>query len=59
VPEYLISDPAHVVARIVQGVRRNRVHVFPDKYARLIHYLTRFAPWLLRILDRRVQADSM
>ena len=59
VPEYLISDPAHVVARIVHGVRRDRVHVFPDKYARLIHYLTRFAPWLLRILDRRLQADSM
>ena len=59
VPEYLISDPAHVVSRIVLGVRRNRVHVFPDKYARLIHYLTRFAPWLLRILDRRVQADSV
>ena len=58
VPEYLISDPAHVVSRIMQGVRRNRVQVFPDKYARLIHYLTRFAPWLLRILDRRVQADS-
>jgi short-subunit dehydrogenase len=59
VPEYLISDPVHVVSRIVHGVRRNRVHVFPDKYARLIHYLSRFAPWLLRILDRRVQADSM
>ena len=59
VPEYLISDPAQVVARIVDGVRRDRLHVFPDKYARLIHYLTRIAPWLLRILDRRVQADAM
>ena len=56
VPEYLISDPAKVVARIVDGIRRNRLHVFPDKYARLIHYLTRFAPWLLRVLDRRVQS---
>jgi len=58
VPEYLISDPAHVVARIVQGVRRDRLHVFPDKYARLIHYLTRFAPWLLRLVDRRIQEQS-
>jgi short-subunit dehydrogenase len=58
VPEYLISDPAHVVTRVLQGIRRNRLHVFPDKYARLIHYLTRFAPWLLRILDRRIQEQS-
>jgi NAD(P)-dependent dehydrogenase (short-subunit alcohol dehydrogenase family) len=55
-PEFLISDPSKVVARIVTGVRSNRLHVFPDKYARLIHFLSRFAPWLLRILDRRIQA---
>lgn len=58
-PEFLISDPAKVVARVVEGVRHNRLHVFPDKYARLIHFLSRFAPWLLRILDRRVQAQSI
>ncbi len=59
VPEYLISDPAKVVARIMDGVRRDRLHVFPDKYARIIHYLTRFAPWLLRIFDRRMQSQSI
>lgn len=55
VPAHLVSDPADVVARIVDGVRRNRLHVFPDKYARIIHYLVRYAPWSLRILDRRMQ----
>lgn len=58
VPEYLISDPAKVVTRIVRAVRRNRPHVFPDVYARLIHYLTRFAPRLLRLFDRRIQNQS-
>ena len=58
-PAYLISDPAHVVARIIEGVRRDRLHVFPDKYARLIHYVTRFAPWLVPLLDRRLQAESI
>jgi len=58
VPEYLISDPANVVANVLRGVRRNRLHVFPDRYARLIHYLTRFAPWLIRVLDRRIQEQS-
>ncbi|MGB5411926.1 MAG: hypothetical protein WBN09_10385, partial [Woeseiaceae bacterium] len=59
VPEYLISDPADVVARMIEGVRRNRLHVFPDKYSRRIHYVTRFVPWLVPILDRRMQAQSI
>ena len=59
VPAYLISDPSDVVARMIEGVRRNRLHVFPDKHSRRIHYVTRFAPWLLPILDRRMQAQSI
>ncbi len=59
VPEHLISDPEQVVARIIDGVRRNRVHVFPDKYARIIKYLAQLAPWALPLLDRRMQAQSI
>ena len=54
VPEYLVSEPSDVVARMIEGVRRNRLHVFPDKYARRIHYVSRFAPWLLPLLHRRL-----
>ncbi len=59
VPAYLISEPSDVVARMIEGVRRNRLHVFPDKHARLIHYITRFAPWLMPLLDRRMQAEAI
>jgi NAD(P)-dependent dehydrogenase (short-subunit alcohol dehydrogenase family) len=59
VPDYLISDPAHVVARVIEGVRRDRLHIFPDKHARRIHYITRFAPWLVPLLNRRMQAESI
>lgn len=59
VPPYLISEPSHVVARIIEGVRRNRLHVFPDKYSRLVYYVTRFAPWLMPLLDRRIQAQAI
>lgn len=59
VPEYLISEPSIVVARIIKGIRRNRLHVFPDRYSRLIHYVTRFAPWLVPLLDRRMQAQAI
>ena len=59
VPEYLVSDPADVVAQVIRGVRRNRRHVFPDRHARVIHYVTRFAPWLVPLLDRRLHAQSI
>jgi hypothetical protein len=59
VPAYLLSEPADVVARILDGVRRNRLHVFPDKYARRLYYVTRFAPWLIPVLERRMQAEAI
>ena len=59
VPEYLISEPSDVVARMIAGVRKNKLHVFPDKYARSTYYLLRFAPWLLPILDRRLNEQAV
>ena len=59
VPDYLVSEPSHVVEKIIAGVQRNKLHVFPDKHARRIYYLTRFVPWLMPILSRRVQAESI
>ena len=44
---------------MIAGVRRNKLHVFPDKYARMIYYLLRFAPWLSPILDRRLNAKAI
>ena len=58
-PAYLISDPSDVVQRMIAGVRRKRLHVFPDKHSRRIHYITRFAPWLVPWLNRRMQAESI
>ncbi len=59
VPAYLVSEPADVVRQIIKGVRRERLHVFPDRYSRLVHYISRFAPWLLPVLDRRMQAEAI
>ena len=59
VPEYLISEPSDVVKQILKGVRRNKLHFFPDRHARRIHYLQRFAPWLIPLLNRRMQDQSI
>ena len=59
VPAYLVSQPSDVVARMIKGVRRNRLHVFPDRHARTIHYVTRFVPLLVPLLDRRLHNESI
>ena len=59
VPAFLLSNPADVVAQMLKGVRNNRLHVFPDKYARRIHYIRRFVPWILPMLERRMQAEAI
>ena len=59
IPAYLVSEPSDVVARIINGIRRNRLHVFPDKYARAIQLVSRFAPWLVPLLNRRLEAESV
>lgn len=55
VPEEMISDPADVVSEIIEGIRRDRRDIFPDKLSRRIHYLKRFVPWVIPLLDRRMQ----
>ena len=56
VPDDLVTDPADVVAEILSGVKKNRRDIFPDKMSRRIHYLKRFAPWIIPIINRRMQA---
>jgi len=58
VPEHIISEPADVVAEMLRGIRRNRLHVFPDKQARRIHWLTRLVPWAIPMLNRRLRDES-
>lgn len=59
VPDDMLSDPADVVAAIVKGVRCNRKHIFPDTTARVVHYLQRFFPALIPILQRRMQSRTI
>jgi len=59
VPEHLISEPADVVREILRGVRRDRLHVFPDRQARRVHLLKRFVPWVIPLLNRRMTNDAI
>ena len=59
VPDDMVTDPADVVAEIIAGVKKNRRDIFPDKMSRRIHYLKRFMPWCIPLIDRRMQARTI
>ena len=54
-PDDIVTDPADVVAEILQGIRRNKEHIFPDAMARRVYAVKRFFPWLLPWLRRRLE----
>ncbi len=54
VPLDMATDPADVVAAIIKGVRANKLHIFPDRKAKQIHYITRLIPWIVPILVKRM-----
>ncbi len=59
IPDDMVTDPADVVAKIVEGVKKNRRDIFPDKMSRRIHYLKRFLPWIIPVINRRMQEQTI
>lgn len=58
VPDHMVTDPADVVAAIVRGVRRNQAHIFPDRVALTTHYLQRFLPGVIPLLQMRLDRGT-
>ncbi len=59
VPDDVVTDPADVVRAILNGIRRDKPHVFPDPMARRLHILKRLFPWLVTRLGRRLEEQSL
>ncbi len=55
IADHLITDPAVVMRRTIQGIEHNQLHVFPDRIAYTAHLLKRFAPWLLDWIKSRLK----
>lgn len=43
-PERLITNPTQIMAELIRGMKRRRLHVYPDRMARQIHLLRRLGP---------------
>jgi short-subunit dehydrogenase len=57
-PDDMLSEPADVIREVVQGIQKNQQHVFPDKTAKQMHILKRYAPKLLDFLNGRALAQA-
>jgi short-subunit dehydrogenase len=52
-PDSVTSDPAQVIREVMEGIRLNKAHVFPDPTARKLHWIKRLVPRLIPILTRQ------
>lgn len=52
-PDSVTTDPADVIRQVIQGIQKNKQHVFPDRTAKTVHWLKRLAPGILPRLMRR------
>lgn len=55
VPRDILTDPADVAARILEGVRQDKTHIFPDRTSLVTQYIARFLPALIPVLQRRLE----
>lgn len=55
VPAEILSAPEDVVRRSLLAVQKDRRHVFPDMTSRFTHYLARYAPGLVTLLQQRLE----
>ncbi len=54
-PDDVVTDPADVVAAMLHGIRKSKLHIFPDKMASRIQFMKRHAPGLFDRIIRRME----
>ena len=55
VPDDVVTDPADVVAAMLRGIGKDKLHIFPDQYAGRIQFMKRHFPAMLDRIMRRVE----
>lgn len=53
-----VSDPADVIRETIKGIEEDRLHIFPDRMARLIYYFSRYRPGIFNILKRQLRPTT-
>ncbi len=48
-----ITDPVDVIQEVVKGIRNDQLHLFPDRTAKVAHFVKRFIPRALPYITNR------
>ena len=56
-PENIATDPARVMAKTIQAIVGNRLHVFPDRIGRTIYLIRQYFPQLFNLIGQRFTVD--
>jgi short-subunit dehydrogenase len=57
-PDSMITDPDDVIAALLRGIRRKQREVYPDRTARVLHFLKRYAPGIIPRLNRQLRPNQ-
>ncbi|MFW6359147.1 MAG: hypothetical protein ACOC0N_08070 [Chroococcales cyanobacterium] len=52
-PEKLATDPTKVIEKTIQGIIKNKLHVFPDRIANHLRVLKQYFPFLAELIIKR------
>ncbi|MEM9208253.1 MAG: SDR family NAD(P)-dependent oxidoreductase [Pseudomonadota bacterium] len=55
VPPEILTRPEDVVRRSLRGVRHDRRNIFPDTTSKITHYLARYVPGAVSVLQKRLE----
>jgi short-subunit dehydrogenase len=44
VPDFLLSEPKDVVSELIQGIKKNQLHVHPGGISKVLDFVSRFLP---------------
>jgi short-subunit dehydrogenase len=62
IPDDVVTDPADVVAAMLRGIQKDKLHIFPDRFAGRIQFMKRHMPGLLdrmmRRMERKLRGES-
>lgn len=54
IPDYLITDPAKIIQRTLKAIEQDKLQVFPDTYAHIFSFLSRYFPPLINFITQRL-----
>ncbi|MEM7335652.1 MAG: SDR family oxidoreductase [Chloroflexota bacterium] len=54
-PDSELTDPADIMAKVIQAIESNKLHLFPDTRGKQLQFLKRLFPSLLKTVGRRFQ----